>query len=177
MSRHAHIIFCSLNGPNAVRDIVHHFNMQPYALCSMSVWGMILTRRDEFIELGGFDTGLSDGWAPDDFDYIARWVAYYQRPYASFATDYLFTIVPAGGGSLVRRKERWHPAWIINAGERDESFDAADFAHTKFYSRIGGLKSSKAEYFEATLRYFQEHNPRLEFVAAPPATDKVAHAG
>lgn len=156
---------CFLNGNYAVEHMTRQFNLLLYQLASFSLWGQVLVQRRKFIEVGGYDATLGDNWAPDDFDFIARYIAYFRESYAFLAPTYTFIISPTLNGYQITRKLSKRAMWIIHKRERDPSFDHINFVETKFYKRIGGLKQSKEEAFEATLRYFDQHNPRIEFVA------------
>ena len=157
---------CAFSSVNALEQIVRCFNLSRCFLASFSSWGQILVHRKTFIDLGGYDGSLSDRWAPEDFDFIARYVACYSQTYVFFAPEYTFVIKSKRAGFQVRRVGTRRDVWINHQGERGREFSHQGFLDTKFYFRIGGMKETKEDLFLSTLTYFQDHSPRIDFATS-----------
>lgn len=168
---------CYLKDSRTLHRITRQFNLLRPEVASFSYWGQILVRRDRFIQIGGYDTTLNDGWAPDDFDFISRYVALFRCSYKFLAPTYSFCIEPHGDQfRIIQRDARWE-VWVVHDRKRDPGFDVRNFADTKFYRRIGGLKKSKIDYFDATIKFFLSHDPQLRFVREPKAVEQLSGCG
>jgi hypothetical protein len=160
---------CRLWGRRSVARMLQQYNHAACALMSFGFMGQLLVRRDQFLALGGYDSRLRDVWAPDDADFIARHIAYFQRPYRYLHERYLLMIRPSSDGCELLQRDRKHPRWVVHARERDPSQTVEALFDTPYYRRLGSRPLDRNEVLASTVRYFQQHEPRIPFVAKPPS--------
>ena len=159
---------CLLDDTKVLIHLVRQFNLRSPELASFYLTGQILLKRDRFIEIGGFDVSLRDVWAPDDADFIVRYVVYYGVPYVYLNQFYTRKFLPIGRSwQIVQDESRRHDIRITDRWERHPSQTQEALLDTKFFKRIGGPKKNTNEIFAAQLKYFETADPKITYRTTP----------
>jgi hypothetical protein len=164
---------CELTSSTALSGIVNHYNAHRYELASFSYQGQIMVRRDKFVELGGFDGSLRDGWCPDDADFIARYVAYYGEPYIQLGRlKYTRIITLRNDRVRVVLHQSKNRRWINQIENRRPEVTDEVIYDNRFFHRIGGWHNqSHNSVLESQIRYFLQHSPRVPYLTHVPQSN------
>lgn len=152
---------CKFSSQYALRALWDRYQASQEELVSFCYWGQLFMPEAAFFAVGGYDTGLGVDWAPDDLDLICRYIAKCKRNYKYFSGRYTFSVSMTPEGFSIQKTAAKRFPWIKHFRERTESFQFENFASTKFFQRIGGVKGSAEQQVKRTLDHLWNQSTNL----------------
>jgi len=152
---------------NCLEAIVRYFNRFSIDVLSIGACGQVFTNRNRFIEIGGIDTTLGDLWAPEDIDYIIRYLTYFKASYILLCNGrYMLLISVKGGQFKLKTRYRMNKLVAEEVRKRAPSQNLELLFKSKYYQRIGGRAFDMHKTMRLQYEYFKKNSPKIKLKEA-----------